>query len=134
MGFSTSYVLGANTLGLIVAIGGFDNISVIAAIVAILIGSFFFSSGEIRRVSQEFFLMRYPNATVSMLASTILVGIATFFNIPVSNTQALSAAVFGTGVSYKSKFVSIKPFLKIILGWVIAPIFSFIMGYIISYF
>jgi PiT family inorganic phosphate transporter len=130
--FSTSYVLGANTIGLIVAIGGFDLISILIAIAAIFIGAFYLSAGEIRRVSQEIFLMRYPNALTTLLTSTILVEAATIFNIPLSNTQALSAAVFGTGISYKSRFVSLKPFLLILLSWIIAPLLSFTIGLIIG--
>jgi PiT family inorganic phosphate transporter len=132
LAFSTSYVLGANTLGLIVATGGFDLTTVIAAIVAIFIGTFYLSAGEIRRVAQELFLMRYPNATATLVVSTVLVEVATVLNIPLSNTQALSAAVFGTGVSYKSKFVSLKPFLLIVLSWVIVPLLSFTIGLIVG--
>jgi phosphate/sulfate permease len=40
--------------------------------------------------------------------------------------------VFGTGISYKAKFVSLKPFLLIALSWVIAPLLSFIIGLIIG--
>jgi inorganic phosphate transporter, PiT family len=132
LAFSTSYALGANTLGLIVATGGFDITTVIVAIVAIFIGTFYLSAGEIRRVSQELFLMRYPNATATLVTSTVLVEAATILNIPLSNTQALAAAVFGTGISYKAKFVSLKPFLMIALSWVIAPLLSFIIGLIIG--
>jgi PiT family inorganic phosphate transporter len=132
LAFSTSYALGANTLGLIVATGGFDITTVIVAIVAIFIGTFYLSAGEIRRVSQELFLMRYPNATATLVTSTVLVEAATILNIPLSNTQALTAAVFGTGISYKAKFVSLKPFLMIALSWVIAPLLSFIIGLIIG--
>jgi PiT family inorganic phosphate transporter len=132
LAFSTSYVLGANTLGLIVATGGFNLTTVIAAIVAIFIGTFYLSAGEIRRVAQELFLMRYPNATATLVVSTVLVEVATVLNIPLSNTQALSAAVFGTGVSYKSKFVSLKPFLLIVLSWVIVPLLSFTIGLIVG--
>ena len=132
LAFSTSYVLGANTLGLIVATGGFSWASMIAAIVAILIGTFYLSAGEIRRVSQELFLMRYPNATVTLVTSTVLVETATILKIPLSNTQALSAAVFGAGISYKSKFVSLEPFILIVTSWVIAPLLSFGLGLIIG--
>ncbi len=132
LAFSTSYVLGANTIGLIVATGGYELTTVTVAIIAIFIGTFYLSAGEIRRVSQELFLMRYPNAITTLLTSTILVETATIFNIPLSNTQALSAAVFGTGISYKSKFVSLKPFLVIVLSWVIAPLLSFTIGLIIG--
>ena len=132
LAFSTSYVLGANTLGLIAATGGFDLTTAILSIAAIFIGTFYLSAGEIRRVSQELFLMRYPNATTALLTSSVLVEAATLLNIPLSNTQALSSAVFGTGISYKSKFVSIKPFLITVSSWVIAPLLSFAIGLIIA--
>ena len=134
LAFSTSYVLGANTIGLIVATGGFDLAAVVVSIVAIFIGTFYSSAGEIRQVSQELFLMRYPNATASLATSTFLVELATLFNIPLSNTQALSAAVFGIGISYKSKFVPVKPFLISVVSWVVAPILSFAIGLIIAPF
>ncbi len=132
LAFSTSYVLGANTIGLIVATGGFDLTTAILSIAAIFIGTFYLSAGEIRRVSQELFLMRYPNATAALLTSSVLVEAATLLNIPLSNTQALASAVFGTGISYKSKFVSIKPFLITVSSWVIAPLLSFAIGLIIA--
>ena len=128
LAFSTSYVLGANTLGFIVATSGFSLVTVTVALVAIFVGAFYLSEGEIRRVSEELFLMRYPNATATLLTSTVLVETATALNLPLSNTQALAAAVFGAGVSYKSKFVSTKPFLLTSFGWVIAPLLSFAIG------
>lgn len=131
LSFSASYVLGANTIGLIVATGGTNLITLITSVIAIFLGSFFFSAGEIKRVSQELFLMRYPNTTVTLLSSTVLVEIATIFHIPLSNTQTLSAALFGAGISYKTKLMSSKPFLKIVAGWIIAPLLSFVIGLII---
>lgn len=130
--FTTAYVTGANTLGMIVATGGFDLASVLAAIVAIFVGSFFLSEGPIRRVSEEFFLMRYANAAVTLLTSTVLVEAATTFNIPLSITQTTSTAVFGAGLSYRTKFVSAKPLLKVAVGWVIAPLVSFAIGLLIG--
>ena len=130
--FTTAYVTGANTLGMIVATGGFDSASVLAAVAAIFVGSFFLSEGAIRRVSQEFFLMRYTNAAVTLVTSTVLVEAATVFNIPLSITQTTSTAVFGAGLSYRTKFVSVKPFLKVVAGWVIAPLLSFAIGLLIG--
>lgn len=132
LAFSTSYVLGANTIGLIVATGSFNALGLLSAVAGIFIGAFFLSAGEIRRVAEELFLMRYPNATVSLVASTVLVEAATFLRIPLSNTQALSAAVFGTGISYRSKFVSLKPFIVTVVSWVIAPLLSFSIGLLIG--
>jgi PiT family inorganic phosphate transporter len=128
LSFSSAYVLGANTLGLVVATGGFDFTSVTVAVAAVFAGSFLFSGGAIRRVSEEFFLMRYPNAVATLATSTILVELATVFNIPLSNTQTTAAAVFGTGISYKTKLVSVKPFLIIVAGWFVAPLLTFVLG------
>ena len=132
LSFSTAYVTGANTLGMIVATGGFDSAAVLAAVAAIFVGSFFLGEGAIRRVSQEFFLMRYANVATTLITSTVLVELATVFNIPLSITQTTSVAVFGTGVSYKTKLVSVKPFLKVVAGWVIAPLLSFAIGLLIG--
>ena len=130
--FTTAYVTGANTLGMIVSTGGFDLASVLAAIAAIFVGSFFLSDGPIKRVSQEFFLMRYANAAVTLVTSTVLVESATILNIPLSITQTTSTAVFGAGLSYKTKLVSMKPFLKVVVGWIIAPLLSFAIGLLIG--
>jgi inorganic phosphate transporter, PiT family len=132
LSFFSAYVTGANTLGLIVATGGFDILTVIVALAAIFVGSFFLSEGAIRRVSEEFFLMRYANAAATLVTSTFLVEAATVFNIPLSVTQTTSTAVFGTGMSYKTKFITTKPFLKGAAGWVVAPLLSFAVGLLIA--
>jgi len=131
LAFTSAYTLGANTLGLIVATAGFNWLTVSAAILAIFAGSFFLGKGTIRRVAQEFYLMRYSNATVSLAASTILVEFAAVMSIPLSNTQTTTAAVFGAGISYKTRFLSLKPYITIIAGWIVAPAVSFAIGYLI---
>jgi PiT family inorganic phosphate transporter len=131
LAFTTAYVSGANTLGLIVATAGFNWATVAVAVAAIFAGAIFLGEGTIRRISQEFYRMRYSNATVALAASTILVEIAALLNIPLSNTQTTTAAVFGAGISYKAKFLSLKPYLTIIAGWVVAPVLSFFIGYLL---
>ena len=128
LSFTTAYVSGANTLSLIVATGGFKVITVIAAIGGIVVGSLFLGEGAIRRISQELYMMRYSNATITLGASTILIEVAALLHIPLSATQTTAAAVFGTGLSYKTKFMSLKPFLIIVVGWIIAPLLSFMIG------
>jgi PiT family inorganic phosphate transporter len=128
LSFTTAYVSGANTLSLIVATGGFKVTTIIAAITGIIIGSLFLGEGAIRRISQELYMMRYSNAAITLGASTILVEVAALLHIPLSATQTTAAAVFGTGLSYKTKFMSLKPFLTIVLGWIIAPLLSFMIG------
>jgi PiT family inorganic phosphate transporter len=128
LSFTTAYVSGANTLSLIVATGGFSVATIIAAITGIIMGSLFLGEGAIRRISQEFYMMRYSNATVTLGASTILVEVAAVLHIPLSVTQTTAASVFGTGLSYKAKLMSLKPFLTIVAGWIIAPLLSFTIG------
>ena len=43
--------------------------------------------------------MRYSNALVSLIVSSLLVEIATFFAVPLSSTQTLTSSVFGVGIS-----------------------------------
>ena len=132
LSFTTAYASGANTLSLIVATGGFKVATVVAAIIGIITGSLFLGEGVIRRISQEFYMMRYSNATITLGASTVLVEVAAVLHIPLSITQTTAAAVFGTGLSYKAKFMSLKPFLTIVLGWIIAPLLSFTIGLILA--
>ena len=128
LSFTTAYVSGANTLSLIVATGGFQAATLIAGIIGIIVGSLFLGEGVIRRISQESYMMRYSNAVNTLAVSTVLVEIAAILHLPLSATQTTSASVFGTGLSYKTKLMSLKPFLTIVLGWIIAPILSFTIG------
>jgi PiT family inorganic phosphate transporter len=131
LSFTTAYVSGANTLSLIVATGGFNVATIIAGITGIVIGSLFLGEGTIRRISQELYMMRYSNAAITLGASTILVEVAAMLHIPLSATQTTAASVLGTGLSYKAKLVSLKPFLTIVLGWIIAPLLSFMIGWLL---
>jgi PiT family inorganic phosphate transporter len=129
--FLAAYVLGANTVGLIVAIAGFNSLTVLTAVPAVLLGCIFLSGGEIRRVGENLFSMRYANALASLLVSIVLVEFATLLAIPLSSTQTLSAGVLGAGSSYKSKLISLRPLIVIVAAWIMVPTISFIVGYIL---
>lgn len=127
--FLASYVLGSNTVGLIVAVGGFEVVTVLIAITAILLGSIYLSDREIRRVGEDVFSLKYSNALVALLISTILVEFATFLAVPLSSTQTLSAAVLGAAASYRHKAMSLRPFLVIVIAWIVLPVLCFAVGY-----
>jgi PiT family inorganic phosphate transporter len=131
LSFLTSYVLGANTIGLLVAITGFNAITLVVSVLAIFVGSAYFSAGTIRRVGEELYLLKYSSALVTLFVSTLLVEVATVLGIPLSNTQTLSAGVFGAGMSYRHKFMSTRPFLIIVLSWIAVPLASFVIGLLI---
>jgi PiT family inorganic phosphate transporter len=129
--FLAAFVLGANTVGLLVALGGFANDSILGAIIAIVLGCLFLSEGEIRRVGRDMFSLRYPNALSALFVSTVLVEFATVFAIPLSSTQALSASVLGAGLSSGSKLISLRPFLIVVVAWVVVPVLCFGLGYVL---
>lgn len=129
--FFTAFTLGANTLGFISEVSGSGYPVLISMTVGIFLGSIFLSRGVIKRVGQEIYLMRYTNAFSALFISSLLVEAATFFGIPLSNTQTLTSSVFGTGVSYKFKTIYLKPFLLIVATWVVSPIAGFLLGWII---
>ncbi|MDG6954341.1 MAG: inorganic phosphate transporter [Nitrososphaerota archaeon] len=130
--FAFAFTLGANTIGLIVAVEGFGALSVALAIAGVVLGTFFLSAGVIRRVSTEMFDLGYSNATSSMLASALLVEASTLAGIPMSNTMVQNAAVFGAGLSYKTRFFSAKPFYLVALGWLIFPVIGIAAGVLVS--
>jgi inorganic phosphate transporter, PiT family len=130
--FIFAFTLGANTIGLIVAVEGFSALSVPLAIGGIIVGTIFLSAGEIRRVSSEMFDLGYSNATSSMLTSAVLVEASTLVGIPMANTMVQNAAVFGAGLSYKTRFFSAKSFYLVALSWFVFPAVGVAAGVLIS--
>ena len=131
--FMFAFTLGANTIGLIVAVEGFGGFAIPLAIAGIIVGTFFLSAGEIRRVSSEMFDMGYSNAMSSMLTSAVLVEASTLVGIPMANTMVQNTAVFGAGLSYKTRFFSSKSFFLVALSWIIFPAAGIAAGVLISF-
>lgn len=128
----TAFTLGANTLGFIEQVSGLKGFEILYLIAGIVAGSALLSRGTIKRVGQEMYLMRYTNAFVSLVVSSALVEAATFFGIPLSNTQTLTSSVFGTGLSYKHKLMEMKPFLLTVITWVLSPLLGIGLGLLVS--
>lgn len=129
--FFTAFTLGANTLGFIGEVSGSGYLVLGSMTAGVIIGSTFLSRGVIKRVGQEIYLMRYTNAFSALFVSSILVEAATFFGVPLSNTQTLTSSVFGTGISYKFKAIYLRPFLLIVATWAVSPLAGFVLGWII---
>lgn len=129
--FFTAFTLGANTLGFIQQVSGLRGFSVIYLIAGIVAGSILLSRGVIKRVGQEMYLMRYTNAFVSLVVSSVLVEGATLFGVPLSNTQTLTSSVFGTGLSYRNKLMEMRPFLLTMGTWIISPLIGLALGLLV---
>ena len=130
--FLFAFTLGANTIGLVVAVEGFGGFAVPLAIVGVIVGTIFLSSGEIRRVTSDMFELGYSNALSSMLTSAILVEASTLAGIPMANTMVQNTAVFGAGLSYKTRFFSAKPFFWLALSWIAFPAAGIAAGTLIA--
>jgi len=131
--FIFAFTLGANTIGLVVAVEGFGGLAVPLAIAGVVVGTFFLSAGEIRRVSSEMFDLGYSNAMSSMLTSAVLVEASTLVGIPMANTMVQNTAVFGAGLSYKTRFFSSRPFFLVALSWIVFPAAGIAAGVLISF-
>lgn len=129
--FFTAFTIGANTLGFISQVGRIHGLNLIAMVAAIFIGSFFLSGGVVKRVGSDMYTMRYSNAFVSLLVSTALVEGATIFGIPLSSTQTMTSSVFGTGLSYRMKFLQARAFYVTVLMWVVSPLVGVLLGFLI---
>lgn len=129
--FLTAFTLGANTMGFIEQISGLRGIYALYLVGGIIAGSVLLSRGVIKRVGQEMYLMRYSNAFVSLVVSSVLVEGATIFGIPLSNTQTLTSSVFGTGLSYRHKIMELRPFLITVATWVISPLLGIGLGFLV---
>jgi PiT family inorganic phosphate transporter len=130
--FLFAFTLGANTIGLIVAVEGFGGLAVPLAIVGVVAGTFFLSAGEIRRVTSDMFDLGYSNAMSSMLTSAVLVEASTLVGIPMANTMVQNTAVFGSGLSYKTKFFSTRPFFLVAMSWIVFPAAGIAAGILIN--
>jgi len=130
--FIFAFTLGANTIGLIVAVEGFGGLSIPLAVSGVVVGTFFLSAGEIRRVTSDMFELGYSNAMSSMLTSGILVEASTLAGIPMANTMVQNTAVFGAGLSYKTRFFSAKAFYLVALSWIVFPAAGIAAGAIIA--
>lgn len=129
--FLASYVLGANTLGVVVAVTGFSQTNTLIAIAGVVAGSSLLGGGTLQRIGRGMFSLRYSNAFVSLIDSVILVELGTLLGLPLSNTQTLSSSLFGAGLTNKERFLSAKPFTVIVIGWLVASLLSFAIGLLI---
>lgn len=128
--FLTAFTLGANTLGFIAEVGRIKGYEILLLVIAIFLGSFILSGGVVRRVGNDMYTMRYSNAFVSLLVSSALVEGATLFGIPLSNTQTLTSSVFGSGLSYRLKFLEARAFYITVGMWILSPVLGIILGFL----
>ncbi|MGC8662564.1 MAG: inorganic phosphate transporter [Candidatus Micrarchaeia archaeon] len=132
LSFFAAFTLGANTIGLIYSALPKNYYSLTVIVLAIIFGSIFLSSGELKRIGDEIIPLRYINAINSQFVSVTLVEIATLFAIPLSNTQTFIASLYGSGLSYRNRILLKKPLKSIAFIWIGGAITSLALAYFFS--
>jgi PiT family inorganic phosphate transporter len=127
----TAYTLGANTIGLLGGFAGFSLASILSVLAGIVVGSTFLSAGVLKRVGEEMYSMRYFNALISLIVSSFMVEGATLFSFPLSNTQTLTSGVFGAGLSYRYKALFVRPYLVVVITWIVSPLIGMFLGFLL---
>ncbi|MGC8586967.1 MAG: inorganic phosphate transporter [Candidatus Micrarchaeia archaeon] len=127
--FFTAFTLGANTIGFMYASIPESAYSVLLVIIAILVGSYALSAAELRRIGNEIIPIRYMSSVSTQVSSLLVVEAATLFSVPLSNTQAFTAGVYGTGMSYEHRLMLRRPLLTIVGTWIGIAALGFILAY-----
>ncbi len=133
MAFTSAYVLGSNTLGLI---AGVPFNQTLAAMIAVglgsVIGAFTLGRGALRRLSEGIFSLRYPNAFYAQLVGSGTVELASQFGVPVSITETVSSGIIGSGFARKMRVMNVRNVFLIIASWIVSPVAGAALGYTLT--
>ena len=127
-----AYNLGSNDLP--TALGAISDNTYVFFMggIALIIGALLFGKGVSETVGMNLVKLSPLAAFVAQLSAGISVFVFTQFGMPVSTTQAIIGGVVGVGLTKGIKTVKWKTLSNIVLGWVSAPSFALIVGYLIE--
>jgi len=131
-----AYVLGANTVGLIVGMIGapksqYPPISLGFGLATIL-GMVFLSKGTTRSVAENIVGMSPSASFAAQMGGAITVHSFTQFGIPVSLSQAVIGGVFGAAIPRNIVVRNDRLTKEIILGWTVVPLVGAILAYLFA--
>ena len=135
--FYVSYVLGANTLGLVSGIANsfVGNTIIVLAVsgVASVIGVFFFSAGVARTIGSEILDLGTTTALAAQLGGAFTIHLFTQFRVPVPVSEAVVGGVMGIGSSRRITLINRPLVRKILSGWLISPLVGVGIAYLLSF-
>jgi len=134
-GVYASYVLGANTVGLLIGMveGATMNHPAIsiAFAAATIVGMILFSKGTTRSVAENIVGLSPSASFASQLGGAITVHGFTELGIPVSVSQAVVGGVFGAAIPRNIVVRNDRLTREIILGWTLAPLLGAVLGFLL---
>src|SRR3989441_7689387 len=133
LAFFSAYVLGSNTLGLIVGVPSSQTFetAVVVGLGAVL-GAFTLGQGVLRRLTEGIFQLRYPNAFFAQLLGTSSVELASQLGIPVSITETVSSGIIGSGFARKMRVMNVRNVFLILTSWIISPAAGLVAGFLLA--
>ncbi len=133
LAFFSAYVLGSNTLGLIVGVPSSQTFETALAVgLGAVIGAFWLGQGVLRRLTEGIFQLRYPNAFFAQLLGTSTVELASQLGIPVSITETVSSGIIGSGFARKMRVMNVRNAFLIIASWIVSPAVGLIVGFLLA--
>jgi PiT family inorganic phosphate transporter len=127
-----AYNLGSNDLPTVLGtISNELSIFVVGAI-ALWLGALFFGKGVSETVGLKLVELNPLPAFVAQLSAGLAVFVFTQFGMPVSTTQAIIGGVVGVGLTKGIKTVSWRTLRNVVLGWISAPTFALVIGYLMQ--
>lgn len=131
--FYAAYVLGANTIGLImgvvVSLGAFSPFDYKLLVLFATIVGLLFSYRTIKTVANEITEL-YPTASLTgQFSASFLMHSFTQLSIPISLTHAVVGSVMGIGLTKGASGMNVERARMIARGWIIAPLISLAISY-----
>ena len=133
MAFSSAYVSGSNSLGLIAGVPYNQTLTpTIAVGIGAVIGTFTLGRGALRRLSEGIFSLRYPNAFFSQFLGAGSVELAIQLGIPLSTTETVSSSIIGSGFARKMRVMNVKTVFLLITSGIVSPAVGFLAAYLLT--
>jgi PiT family inorganic phosphate transporter len=133
-----SYALGANNVAnvtaVFVAAGRLDVFSAtLIGGLSICLGILTFSRPVMETVGKKLVRLDAFSALIVVLAEAITVHIYALVGVPVSTSQALVGAIIGVGLIKRTRMVSRRTLLNIVIAWVFTPILSSFLAIVLDF-
>ncbi len=131
-----AYALGANNVANVT--GVYYQAGMLTPFSAVLIGSISIALGAVTysrnvmmTVGKSIIPLNAFCALVVVLSGAVTVDIFARIGVPVSTSQAVIGAVMGIGIVRNVKAVNFKALYRIFSGWIVTPIISCVLSYVL---
>jgi len=109
------------------------NTTFLIIAIAMGIGSYVWGFRVTETLSEKVTQMDHHEGFAANLTTSLLVGAAARFGLPVSTTQVSSGAIIGIGLKHGVKMIGWKAVSEMLLAWVITLPVSAILAYLAFY-